>query len=199
MEMTYHASRIYIWLTRFHRCRGFGVQSPSDYSFIRYVINEHYPYYAYASLRRAMPDAGPLAHRLGRLYFRIANHLQPGVIVDISPTSDAYAAYMHAGCHRAVITDDIADIHKADMLRITITATTTPRSDNNTAVIRKAIAAARPNSIIILEGINRNRNTRAFWRSIRQDGHVSITFDLHYAGIIILRPDRYPQHYNVCF
>lgn len=199
MKMTYHASRIYIWLTRFHRCRGFGVQSPSDYSFIRYVINEHYPYYAYASLRRAMPDAGPLAHRLGRLYFRIANHIQPAVIADIHPTSDTYATYMHAGCRRAVITHDTADIAKADMLRITIKAATTPRSDYNTAIIRKAIAAAKPNSIIILEDINRNHNTRAFWRSIRQDGQSNITFDLHYAGIIIRRPDRYPQHYTVCF
>lgn len=198
MKMTYHASRIYIWLTRFHRCRGFGVQSPSDYSFIRYVINEHYPYYAYTGLRHAMPDAGLLAHRLGRLYFRIANHLQPALIADIRPATDAYAAYMHAGCRRAVITHDTADISRADMLRITISDDTT-HTDGYAAIIRKAIATARPDSIVILEGINRNRATRAFWRSIRQDKHAVITFDLHYAGLILFPPNRYPQHYTVCF
>lgn len=198
MKMTYHASRIYIWLTRFHRCRGFGVQSPSDYSFIRYVINEHYPYYAYTGLRHAMPDAGPLAHRLGRLYFRIANHLQPALIADIRPATDAYAAYMHAGCRRAVITHDTADISRADMLRITISDDTT-HTDGYAAIIRNAIATARPDSIVILEGINHNRATRAFWRSIRQDKHAVITFDLHYAGLILFPPNRYPQHYTVCF
>lgn len=198
MKMTYHASRIYIWLTRFHRCRGFGVQSPSDYSFIRYVINEHYPYYAYSDLKSAMPDAGPLAHRLGRLYFRIANHLQPAVIADIHPGTDAYAAYMHAGCRHAVITHDAADIAKADMLRITL-SDDTPTSDGYAAIIRKAIATARPDSIIILEGINRNRATHAFWHSIQQDKRAAITFDLHYAGLILLPPNRYPQRYTVCF
>lgn len=198
MKMTYQARRIYIWLTRFHRCRGFGVQSPSDYSFIRYVINEHYPYYAYTDLRRAMPDAGPLAHRLGSLYFRIANHLQPALIADIRPATDAYAAYMHAGCRCAVITHDTADISRADMLRITLSDDTTPSSDY-AAIIRNAIATARPGSIVILEGINRNRATRALWRSIRQDKRAVITFDLHYAGLILFPTNRYQQHYTVCF
>lgn len=198
MKMTYQASRIYIWLTRFHRCRGFGVQSPSDYSFIRYVINEHYPYYAYTDLRRAMPDADPLAHRLGSLYFRIANHLQPTLIADIYPTTDAYAAYMHAGCRRAVITHDTADISRADMLRITLSDDTT-HTEGYAAIIRNAIATARPGSIVILEGINRNRATRTLWRSIRQDKHAVITFDLHYAGLILFPPNRYLQHYTVCF
>ena len=35
-----------VWLSRIHRCRGFGIQSPTDYAFVRYVVNEHWPYYA---------------------------------------------------------------------------------------------------------------------------------------------------------
>ena len=42
--------RYLVWLGRIHRCGGFGIQSPTDYSFVRYVINEHWPYYAYDSL-----------------------------------------------------------------------------------------------------------------------------------------------------
>ena len=41
-----------VWLSRINHCRGFGVQSPSAYAFIRYVVNEHYPYYAYEDLRK---------------------------------------------------------------------------------------------------------------------------------------------------
>ena len=44
--------RYIIWLRRMSYSRGFGVQSPSAYRFIRYVISEHYPYYAYADLRK---------------------------------------------------------------------------------------------------------------------------------------------------
>lgn len=105
---------------------------------------------------------------------------------------------MHAGCRHAVITHDAADIAKADMLRITL-SDDTPTSDGYAAIIRKAIATARPDSIIILEGINRNRATRTFWRSIQQDKRAAITFDLHYAGLILLPPNRYPQRYTVCF
>ena len=43
--MNYKVQRYLHWLRRIKYCRGFGVQSPSAYRFIRYVINEHYPYY----------------------------------------------------------------------------------------------------------------------------------------------------------
>ena len=36
-----------VWLRRIHRSGGFGIQSPKDYAFVRYVVNEHWPYYAY--------------------------------------------------------------------------------------------------------------------------------------------------------
>ena len=46
----YHLKRWSIWLRRAKYSRGFGVQSPSAYQFIRYVLTEHYPYYAYQPL-----------------------------------------------------------------------------------------------------------------------------------------------------
>ena len=39
-----------VWLSRIHRVWGFGIQSPTDYAFVRYVVNEHWPYYAYEEL-----------------------------------------------------------------------------------------------------------------------------------------------------
>ena len=43
-------NRWLVWLSRIHHCRGFGIQSPTDYAFVRYVVNEHWPYYAYDQL-----------------------------------------------------------------------------------------------------------------------------------------------------
>ena len=61
----YYLERLWIWLTRLTRCRGFGIQSPSAYSFVRYVVNEHYPYYAYADLTNSHPQLGKRSRKLG--------------------------------------------------------------------------------------------------------------------------------------
>ena len=34
-------------MRRIGHCRGFGIQSPTDFMFVREVVNEHWPYYAY--------------------------------------------------------------------------------------------------------------------------------------------------------
>ena len=57
--------RIIVWLCRIRRCRGFGIQSPWAYRIVRYVINEHYPYYAYGPLSEEYP-AGSAAARKRR-------------------------------------------------------------------------------------------------------------------------------------
>ena len=59
----YWVKRWLIWIYRWRHCRGFGVQSPTDYSFIRYVINEHYPYYAYKDLAEKFPHLNHLLRK----------------------------------------------------------------------------------------------------------------------------------------
>ena len=49
--MLYYIKRSIVWLRRAHRSKGFGVQSPWAYRFIRYVVNEPYPYYKYEHLK----------------------------------------------------------------------------------------------------------------------------------------------------
>lgn len=67
-------TRIWVYLSRLHRSLGFGIQSPTDYAFVRYVINEHWQYYAYQQLDEQ--DDNWLRRKLGRLYFRLANWRQ---------------------------------------------------------------------------------------------------------------------------
>ena len=75
----------YIWLKRCCHSRGFGIQSPTDYSFVRYVINEHWPYYAYDQL--AIEDNW-LRQKVGRLCLRLANHRQPSEVIDLVGFAD---------------------------------------------------------------------------------------------------------------
>ncbi len=87
---------LFVWLSRIHLCRGFGIQSPTDYQFVRYVINEHWPYYAYSTL--GLYD-GWLDRKVGCLLFRLVNWLQPTTILDEIHKEE----YLLAGCRKTVI------------------------------------------------------------------------------------------------
>lgn len=95
--MLYFLKSSWIWLKRCTHCRGFGVQSPSAYRFIRYVINEHYPYYAYEELKEHMNMLSKHQHKLGRLFFRLANFWQPDFCYCDQPQ---FLKYAQAGSHR---------------------------------------------------------------------------------------------------
>ena len=87
-----------IWLSRIHKCQGFGIQSPTDFDFVRLVVNEHGPYYAYDEIKAA----DWLQRKFGKLYLRVANWRQPDTIV----TND-YQPWLQAGCRSARIISDI--------------------------------------------------------------------------------------------
>ena len=76
--------RAWIWLRRIGHCRGFGIQSPWAYSLVRYVINEHFPYYAYADLDAGFPGADAVRRKTGRFFLRLANYVQPATVVSIT-------------------------------------------------------------------------------------------------------------------
>lgn len=164
-----------IWLSRIHRCRGFGIQSPSDYAFVRYVVNEHWPYYAYDEL----PSGDWLTKKLGQLYFRLANWRQP----DRMPT-DSWKEWWQAGCrkthfmkaidHLELARVDIADVQTFDQLA----------------------ALSDDRSILVVEGIS---NDWRRWHAIERDERVGTTFDLYYCGIVFFDTKRYKNHYTINF
>ena len=88
--MLYWVNKILVWLRRSKYSRGFGVQSPWAYQFIRYVINEHYPYYSYAELKRSLPDISSRESKVAKLYFRIANYRQADVVLSYNSESSVY-------------------------------------------------------------------------------------------------------------
>ena len=95
--MNYKVQRYLHWLRRIKYCRGFGVQSPSAYRFIRYVINEHYPYYAYDELRKELPRLDSLTRKRMELYFRISNFRQASLWLDFCERNDVIATYVGRG------------------------------------------------------------------------------------------------------
>lgn len=194
----YLIKRIFIWLRRIAYCRGFGVQSPTDYNFIRNVINEHYPYYAYKDLLRQLPNLNKEKRNLYELYFRIVNFRQPSSIIDFGCNTDSvFAIYCKAAKHAVTVIPvcsvyDFKIDNQIDIIRISYC------SDYD-SLYSTLMCHTDINSIWLVEGIYKNKKVNTFWNKLLRDQNVRIAFDLYYVGIVFFDKSRYKQHYIVNF
>ena len=164
-----------VWLRRIGHCRGFGIQSPSDYWLVRYVINEHWPYYQYERLGR---NDDWLTRKQGRLCFRIANWRQPAVI-----ESSAYREYLQAGCRKAVWGES------SELMVLSLEGDWRSRL----SYIYNKVSA---DSVLVVAGLSKARDV---WREIVNDERAVLTFDLYYCGIVLFDKKRDKKNYIVNF
>ena len=164
-----------VWLRRIGHCRGFGIQSPSDYWLVRYVINEHWPYYQYERLGR---NDDWLTRKLGRLCFRIANWRQPAVI-----ESSAYREYLQAGCRKAVWGES------SELMVLSLEGDWRSRL----SYIYNKVSA---DSVLVVTGLSKARDV---WREIVNDERAVLTFDLYYCGIVLFDKKRDKKNYIINF
>ena len=147
----YKIRRLLVWLRRWKYSRGFGVQSPWAYRFIRYVVNEHYPYYAYNDLLPKYANLPKRTLKLCRLYFRIANYWQPAICLDYGTTSDAYGTYMRKGCHALDLAriQSPTDFSKVELMRLSL-------DGDYRNVFDKAVQVSDSRTLIVVEQIKRD-------------------------------------------
>ena len=188
--------RAWTWLCRCRYSRGFGVQSPWAYRFVRYVINEHYPYYAYDELDTSSNGLSARQRRLFRLYFRLANYVQPQVILNIGTITPACEAYLQHGCKHAVIrTVDMAEeiVHQPfELVRLTCDA-------DNRVFYETLVPHTDERTLLVIEGINDNKKARQFWKEVVADERATATFDLYDCGIVFFDCKRIKKHYIINF
>lgn len=190
--------RALIWLSRIRHVRGFGIQSPTDYRFERYVINEHDLYYKYAELEKTVDLDEPM-RKLCCLYFRLANYCQSEVFVDVLPAITAYADYVKAGCAKTkVYTVSRCDVNLQFNTTQPLFARITwqPGVENLAAQL---IGAAADDSVIVVESIKSGRGVANLWKSLSGHPRVGVCYDLYYCGIIIICNRRYKQRYIINF
>ena len=168
-------NRLLVWLSRIHRCRGFGIQSPSDYSFVRNVVNEHWPYYAYDTLK----NDDWIIQKLGRLYFRLANWRHPLFMLP-----DKYEKFWLAGCRTIHFT---TNINTVEMVRLDI---------DDAILYESSLSKCDEMSVMVVEGICNNMSR---WHEMENDERTGTTFDLYYCGIIFFDKKRFKHHYKVNF
>jgi len=192
----YKLKRMIVWLRRMHHSRGFGVQSPTDYAFIRYVVNEHWPYYAYEELLHSVKGVDKKTRKLCRLYFRMANWRQPEVIVDYEPETDAYRQYMQAGCRKARVVNGVRTTEDGGW---TLALGRMSLRGDYEAFWEEVVQHVNERSVLIVEGIKRNKTTEAFWKKLQEDERTGVTFDLYYCGVLFFNKLRFKQNYIVNF
>ena len=192
--LKYRVKWVWNWIHRMGYSRGFGVQSPSAYSFIRYVLTEHYPYYAYDELKMRFKSFDHATKKKGRVYFRLANYAQASHWFDYHSAEQPYAAYVHEGCRKTVFQaiDGKTIPNAFRIARLSMT-------EDYQAVYEALCKVATDDSILILEGINANKDTKAFWKRVQESQKATRTYDLFLCGIIVFDTSKHKHHYIVNF
>lgn len=198
-----------LWLCRMGYSRGFGIHSPTVYSFVRYVVNEHWPYYAYEDLKDKLQGANRTIRSLCRLLFRISNHLQPKDSLIINPVHPAMRDYILAGCKHTNILEwtevmlqqalkpetsvDSKLLHKAFDLAVCPAHLCDKR-------LREAIFHhTHPQSILVVTGIHGSRLNKEYWSKLVEDERSAVTLDLYSCGILFFDQTKSKQNYLINF
>ena len=209
-----------VHLVRMRYSKGFGVQSPSAYAFIRDVVFEELPYYAYRPLSRFVDPV--LDEKACQLLFRIVNFASPSSVVDVFPASPAPICYMSSVSRRIrpfvltapgwqddgafagvgrqgfdfnVVTDDIvrglADVCESGSVVVHINRTDeVGLLDELLSVL---VTCCGNVGIVVVDGINR-QPVKDIWRKACDGKAVSSAFDLYDTGILMFDPN-YGKHY----
>ena len=196
-QMLNRIKRMFILLRRCRHCRGFGIQSPWAYRFVRYVVNEHYPYYAYDELKKTSPLADKTRLKLYRLYFRIANFAQAEQWTVCLSGQEVVTRYINAGCKKTRVINNLYD-NVADSLKNSTILLVDLRNDRKETYLQ-FIEHAGQHSILIINGIYTTAESIRIWRRIEQDYRTGITFDLYYCGIVFFDMKKHKQNYIINF
>ena len=173
---------ILVWLRRLPYCCGFGIQSPTDYAFVREVVNEHGMYYAYGEFRTDEELREDALHRkLGKLYFRLANWRQPSLMVQ-----DTYERYWKAGCKRI---QWAASLTRLELGRMSLEGDYRGKFQRICGIVDCC-------SVLVIEGIYHDWD---FWHEVEKDVHTGVTFDFYYCGIFFFDKKRHKKNYKVNF
>lgn len=199
--------KIGVWLCRFRQRKGYGVHSPFAYSLIRTVINEPATYYAYADLKPLRRQRKEVAsRRVDELLFRLSNHFQPGLLIQLGGGCSLSMTYMQAGCRKAAscTTRQVAQARDAFNQHSQAAAPTPTlifwsECPEQWADEQAVFSMAHEQTVWVVNEPYRNRTVKAWWKALQQDPRVVLTFDLYEAGIVLFDKAYNKQNYIVNF
>lgn len=197
--LPYKIKALVVWLQRMKHIQGFGIQSPSAFSFDRKVINDHTSYPIYAELKRVGNTLTAVERKKARLLYRINRFAEADRFCFYPTKLLAYESYIKAACEKTLV-------EEAKMLGEESESTAPDESvvyfltvgEHCQAFYERLRTIINSESFVIVDDIKRNAETRAFWQQILDDECVSFSFDLYHIGIAFF--DKRPkQNYIINF
>ena len=192
--ITYYIKTSYRWLLRCRYSRGFGIQSPSAFSFVCNVINNHHTYDCYEEFRQEMAHHSKSFRKLGKLFCRLAHYWQPQYVVmgDYN-----FASYVYAGCPSTLVRM-IDDYYFAEeSARALVIIDLDWLADEYTR--NELLDAATDSLLLVVMGIDKNRHYHQLWQKLLADDRCGVAYDLYSCGIIFFDMSKYKQVYKINF
>lgn len=191
-------NRAIIWLKRIGHGRGFGVQSPNDYRFLRNVINQSYPYYKYDDLKNSDACRGVPSRKICQLYFRLANYIQADYLLEINTQPDDVSEYVGAACMKTkAIRLSLPDCQMPEECRGKTLLARCSYEPGVEDILQQVVGNSDERSVIVIDDIHANSASRRFWEHISDDSRVTIAYDLYCCGILLKESRRYKKKYFV--
>ena len=207
------------WVNRQRHNRGYGVQSPSEFFFVTQVLKEHLPYYAYAYLETIAAEEKCNKKHLKDL-FRITNHHSPSNCIAIGSVPAACAmSTAKPSVEKFCITDHTINKETSEFLAHhkckTLEGKTTELLEaalkelggvgmvyignckEHAKLLETALRYTNGKSIIVVEGIHRNKEVQKWWKSIVESTETVVTYDLYSYGLLYFNRERRKQHYTL--
>ena len=178
--------RFFTFLKRIRHCAGFGVQSPTDYAFVREVIYERWPYAQYAELEAHYGDTDSFLLKLSQLLLRVSNYAQASQIGVIGTLPPVMEAHLKAGCR------------KSEIMKIPIQPPSLlPRGGetlDSIGVSKKSLPREGRDHYPLLIATDLNDQ----WQEYISQEHI-ISYDLYYLGIAFYDEKRYTEGHVINF
>ena len=190
--------RGWVFLKRLRHCAGFGVQSPTDYAFVREVIYERWPYALYAELEAKFYGTNWFLLKLSQLLLRVSNYAQASRIGIIGPLPPVMEAHLNAGCRKSDILK--MPIQPPSLLTHTPMLSTSdyPRGGeiSDSIIVSKdslpLVGWGWAPPLVIATELNEQ------WHEYISQEHI-ISFDLYYLGIAFYDEKRYREEHVINF
>ena len=170
--------RLFVFLKRIRHCAGFGVQSPTDYAFVREVIYERWPYALYAELEAHYADTDKFLLKLSQLLLRVSNYAQASRIGIIGPLSPVMEAHLKAGCRKSEI--------------VMVKGQKSKAKGQEAETLDLSPSSLDTFPFLIATELNDQ------WREYISQEHI-ISYDLYYLGIAFYDEKRYREEHVINF
>lgn len=177
--------------------RGFGIQSPSDYSFVCNIVNCRYPYYAYSDLRQVITGISGRERKKAELLFRIANFLQPDTTINLG-MEQWYETYISKACQKTrIYNSNETGSHNGGRLATDVSRCLMLISCKLPYDEQIYGRYMTDGTILIADGINTDNKARQQWEAIAKSSHSTLVFDLYDIGIVIADTKRSKTTYKI--